>query len=137
MKALEDLKFNATRRHFLSAASLGVGSVALGALLDPARLFGGPAQAPGALPRALPSGPILRPPPGAARPAGDLPVQSGGPSQLDLFDDKPLLRTMNGEELPESVRKGQRLTGMTATRSSSPWPARTSRSPGTASAAPW
>ena len=44
MKALEDLKFNATRRHFLSAASLGIGSVALGALLDPARLFGGPAQ---------------------------------------------------------------------------------------------
>jgi len=40
--------------------------------------------------------------------------QSGGPSQLDLFDEKPLLRTMNGEELPDSVRKGQRLTGMTA-----------------------
>ncbi len=116
MKALEDLKFNATRRHFLSAASLGVGSVALGALLDPARLFGGPAQTPaGALPRALPSGPIL--------PATHLVprarrviylFQSGGPSQLDLFDEKPLLRSMNGEELPESVRKGQRLTGMTA-----------------------
>ena len=40
--------------------------------------------------------------------------QSGGPSQLDLFDYKPLLRAMNGEELPDSVRKGQRLTGMTA-----------------------
>ena len=26
--------------------------------------------------------------------------QSGGPSQLDLFDEKPLLRTMNGEDLP-------------------------------------
>ena len=40
--------------------------------------------------------------------------QSGGPSQLDLFDEKPLLRNMNGQELPASVRMGQRLTGMTA-----------------------
>ena len=62
MKALEDLKFNATRRHFLSAASLGIGSVALGALLDPARLFGGSAQAPVAtVPGATPTGPICRP----------------------------------------------------------------------------
>jgi hypothetical protein len=38
---------------------------------------------------------------------------SGGPSQLDLFDHKPLLNKMNGEDLPESVRMGQRLTGMT------------------------
>jgi len=40
--------------------------------------------------------------------------QSGAPSQIDLFDPKPLLRERFGEELPESVRKGQRLTGMTA-----------------------
>ena len=46
--------------------------------------------------------------------------QSGGPSQLDLFDYKPLLRTMNGEELPESIRMGQRLTGMTAHQKSFP-----------------
>jgi hypothetical protein len=38
---------------------------------------------------------------------------SGGPSQLDLFDHKPLLNKMTGEDLPESVRMGQRLTGMT------------------------
>jgi len=38
---------------------------------------------------------------------------SGGPSQLDLFDYKPLLNKQNGEDLPESVRMGQRLTGMT------------------------
>ena len=48
MKALEDLKYNATRRHFLSAASLGIGSVALGTLLDPAHLLGGQAQSGGA-----------------------------------------------------------------------------------------
>ena len=39
---------------------------------------------------------------------------SGGPSQLDLFDYKPLLNKMNGQDLPESVRMGQRLTGMSA-----------------------
>lgn len=39
---------------------------------------------------------------------------AGGPSQLDLFDYKPLLNQMNGQDLPDSVRKGQRLTGMSA-----------------------
>jgi hypothetical protein len=46
--------------------------------------------------------------------------QSGAPSQIDLFDHKPLLQKMNGEELPESVRQGQRLTGMTAHQKSFP-----------------
>jgi hypothetical protein len=45
---------------------------------------------------------------------------SGGPSQLDLFDHKPLLNRMNGENLPDSVRKGQRLTGMSANQASLP-----------------
>jgi hypothetical protein len=39
---------------------------------------------------------------------------AGGPSQLDLFDHKPLLNKLNGQDLPDSVRKGQRLTGMSA-----------------------
>jgi Protein of unknown function (DUF1501) len=38
---------------------------------------------------------------------------SGGPSQLDLFDYKPTLNQHQGEDLPDSVRRGQRLTGMT------------------------
>ncbi len=46
--------------------------------------------------------------------------QSGAPPQIELFDDKPLLRKMVGEELPESIRKGQRLTGMTAGQTSFP-----------------
>mgnify|MGYP002378185227 FL=1 len=41
-------------------------------------------------------------------------TQSGGPSQLELFDHKPGLRKWAGTELPESVRQGQRLTTMTA-----------------------
>lgn len=46
--------------------------------------------------------------------------QSGGPSQLDLFDHKPLLKEKQGLELPDSVRGGQRLTGMSGNQSSLP-----------------
>ena len=40
--------------------------------------------------------------------------QSGGPSQHDLFDYKPAMRGVHGTDLPDSIRKGQRLTGMTS-----------------------
>jgi len=40
--------------------------------------------------------------------------QSGAPSQMDLFDYKPLLEKRRGDNLPDSVRKGQRLTSMTS-----------------------
>jgi hypothetical protein len=46
--------------------------------------------------------------------------QNGAPSQLELFDYKPRLRELVGQELPDSVRGGQRLTGMTANQSSFP-----------------
>jgi hypothetical protein len=46
--------------------------------------------------------------------------QSGGPSQIELFDDKPALRDRHGEELPESIRQGQRLTAMSGNQSSLP-----------------
>lgn len=46
--------------------------------------------------------------------------QSGAPSQVDLFDDKPALRKFHGQELPDSVRQGQRLTTMTADQKSLP-----------------
>jgi hypothetical protein len=110
--ALDDLKYNCTRRHFLSSLSLGVGGAALASLLDPALLSG---DAPAG------DGPVL-----AARhfvPRAKRVIylfQSGGPSQLELFDHKPLLRTMNAQELPDSIRKGQRLTGMTAFQRSFP-----------------
>jgi hypothetical protein len=41
-------------------------------------------------------------------------TQSGGPSQLELFDEKPDLMKWAGVELPDSVRQGQRVTTMTA-----------------------
>jgi hypothetical protein len=46
--------------------------------------------------------------------------QSGGPSQLDLFDYKPTLKKYQGSELPASIRMGQRITGMTSGQSSLP-----------------
>ncbi len=46
--------------------------------------------------------------------------QSGGPSQIDLFDFKPGYRTLHGSELPKSVRGNQRVTGMTAGQASFP-----------------
>lgn len=46
--------------------------------------------------------------------------QSGGPSQMDLFDYKPLLKQKEGEELPAEVRMGQRLTAMSGNQSTLP-----------------
>lgn len=40
--------------------------------------------------------------------------QSGGPAQIDLFDYKPALKKYHGSDLPDSIRMGQRITGMTS-----------------------
>ncbi len=99
-----DHRFHLTRRHFLGKVSLGLGSVALGSLLIP-DLFSkseGPSQALG-LPHFAPK----------AKRVIYL-FQNGAPSQLESFDYKPMLNKMAGEELPASVRMGQRLTGMTS-----------------------
>ena len=46
--------------------------------------------------------------------------QSGGPSQLDLFDYRPELEKVHGQQLPEDIRKGQRLTAMSGNQASLP-----------------
>ena len=46
--------------------------------------------------------------------------QSGAPSQLELFDHKPKLKEMFGQELPPSVRGNQRVTGMTSNQRTFP-----------------
>jgi hypothetical protein len=94
----EEQKLLLTRRHFFSRASTGLGAAALASLLAK--------DAPAALP-GLPHFP-----PKAKRVI--YLFQHGAPSQLDLFDHKPSLEKLRGEELPDSVRMGQRLTGMTA-----------------------
>jgi hypothetical protein len=117
MRELDDLKFNSTRRHFLSKTSLGIGALGLASLLD-SRLLSG--ETGGAAP-ADSAGPLLRAPHFVPRAKRVIYLfQSGGPSQLELFDHKPLLRQMNGQELPASIRMGQRLTGMTAFQRSFP-----------------
>jgi hypothetical protein len=117
MEELDDLKYNCTRRHFLSSTSLGLGAAALASLLDPALV--GEAASADAVPAA--GGPLLASPHYVPRVKRVIYLfQSGGPSQLELFDHKPLLRSMNGQELPASVRQGQRLTGMTAFQKSFP-----------------
>ena len=45
---------------------------------------------------------------------------SGGPSHIDMFDYHPKLREYHGQELPDSIRNGQRITGMTSKQSSFP-----------------
>ena len=105
-----------SRRDFLAKSALGLGAVTLASLMGPWNLFGEKAA-----PSIAGNGGILgRPhfPPKAKRVI--YLFQSGGPSQMDLFDHKPLLQKMNGEELPDSVRGGQRLTGMTGGQESFP-----------------
>ncbi len=102
-----------TRRDFLTRTSLGLGAATLASLLNPVSIFG---KADQRFSGALPGKPDFAP---TAKRVIYL-FQSGAPSQIDLFDHKPLLQKMHGEELPESVRQGQRLTGMTAGQSSFP-----------------
>jgi hypothetical protein len=114
MNPISEYRLLLTRRHFFGRLSTGLGTVALASLLNE-RLFAGGTP----------------PPEGTDRPPG-LPhfapkarrviylFQSGAPSQMDLFDHKPKLENLRGTELPDSIRKGQRLTGMTATQTRFP-----------------
>ena len=98
-----------TRRAFLTQSTTGLGAIALGTLLR--RNSGAETPATPAL-GALPG---LHFAPKAKRVI--YLFQSGAPSHLDLFDPKPKLTEMTGVELPPSVRRGQRITGMTAGQS--------------------
>ena len=102
------------RRHFFSKLSVGIGGAALASLLGCAQT--GRDQAAASAFRGLLAAPHIAP---KARRVIYL-FQSGGPSQLELFDYKPDLTRLRGEDLPASVRMGQRLTGMTAYQKSFP-----------------
>ena len=111
---IDELRTKLTRRHFFSHGATGIGVAALGSLLaddaSTAPAKSGPRE---------PGVPLFRP---RARRVICL-FQSGAPSQLETFDYKPRLRELQGSELPDSVRQGQRLTGMTSGQSSFPVPA--------------
>lgn len=96
------------RRAFLKQSSTGLGALTLACLLNPDLAAAAPAKLsefPGALKR-------LHMPAKAKRVI--YLFMSGAPSHLDLFDPKPQLIAMTGKDLPDSVRQGQRITGMTS-----------------------
>jgi hypothetical protein len=93
-----------TRRHFLGTSALGMGALALRHLTPEA------AAAEKAARTHFPA---------KAKRVIYL-FQAGGPSQFETLDPKPLLREKHGQDLPDSVRKGQRLTGMSGNQSRLP-----------------
>jgi len=114
MSVFEDARLALTRRHFFGRSAAGIGGLALAALLNEKAFAlrqaldvsgAGVAGFPNFAPRAKRVIYLF---------------QSGAPSQIDLFDHKPKLAGMHGVELPDSVRMGQRLTGMTSGQASFP-----------------
>lgn len=91
------------RRQFLQKFGLGLGSIALSHLLQG-----------GAVATEKDRGVLGKPHFAAKAKRVIYLFMAGGPSQLETFDYKPLLNKRQGENLPDSVRKGQRLTGMSA-----------------------
>jgi hypothetical protein len=111
MDPIHDYVRTMTRRHFFRAGALGLGTAALASLL-PGRA-GAEALSPTG---GLPGLPHFAP---RARRAIYL-FMNGGPSQMDLFDYKPKMEALFDKDLPESIRKGQRLTTMTSGQSRFP-----------------
>jgi hypothetical protein len=105
-----------SRRAVLSRFGLGLGGVALASLVNPAALFA--AGESDAARRGGVLGGQLHHPARAKRII--YLFMAGGPSQIETFDYKPVLNARNGEQLPDSVRQGQRLTGMSGNQSSIP-----------------
>ncbi|QDU10720.1 DUF1501 domain-containing protein [Gimesia aquarii] len=106
---LSDLQFLENRRQFFGRSSTGIGVVALGSLLN-RDLFSKETPTNQMRVGGLPGVPHFA---SKAKRVIYL-LQSGAPSQVDLFDYKPSLDQLHMSDLPDSVRKGQRLTGMTA-----------------------
>ena len=103
-------QFNITRRHFFGKLSAGIGGVALGSLMIPDLFSSTQAE-----------GPALGIPHFAPKAKRIIYLfQNGAPSQLESFDYKPTLIKRAGEDLPASIRMGQRLTGMTSGQSKFP-----------------
>src|ERR1043165_7677046 len=108
MDPLTEQKLLINRRQFFGRMATGIGVAALGSVLNPgllAAITGGTKRL-----HALPGVPHF--PPKAKRVI--YLFMAGGPSQIDLFDHKPTLEKLHNTELPESIRMGQRLTGMTS-----------------------
>ncbi len=104
-----------SRRAFLNRFGLGLGGIALANMMSPTNVLA--ALANGGADKGILNGQFHFPP--TAKRVIYL-FMAGGPSQMETFDYKPLLNQRNGEQLPDSVRQGQRLTGMSGNQSSLP-----------------
>src|SRR5881394_2271640 len=102
MNPFQDYVRYETRRQFLSKGASFIGSAALAALA--------PRLVMGNTPKSVPIGPYFAP---KAKNVIYLHMV-GGPSQMDLYDYKPVMGEWYDKDLPESVRMGQRLTTMTS-----------------------
>ena len=108
------MTLSTTRRSFLTHTSLGLGSTSLGSLLNPRLFANSVTHAPvvGSTPQLYGTAPTAR--------RVIYLFQSGGPSQLDMLDYKPRLQARFDEDLPDSIRMGQRITGMVANQTRLP-----------------
>ena len=102
-----DSPLGVSRREALSHFGHGLGAMALGTLLNQS------SASAAATPSSAPHLPVK------AKRVIFL-FQSGAPSQIESFDYKPMLNERHGQQLPASVRMGQRLTGMSAHQASLP-----------------
>ena len=108
MNPIRENQLLVNRRHFFGRMATGIGTAALGSMLNP-NLFAamvGEQKRYGGLPG------VPHFPPKAKRVI--YLFMAGGPSQIDLLDHKPELEKLHNTELPESIRMGQRITGMTS-----------------------
>lgn len=112
MDPLREAELLMTRRQLFGRSALGIGTAALSRLLTMGGLGGvaALAEAVGGQARGLPGMPNFAP---KAKRVIYL-FMSGGPSQLDLWDYKPKLHEHYNDELPDAVRRGQRITTMTS-----------------------
>ena len=119
MSCCNNINYSMNRRDFLGRFALGLGGVALMGLLNREALAAAPTTTnPTTLNK---FGGILPAPHFAPKAKRIIYLfMAGGPSQHDLFDHKPLLNKRNGENLPASVRMGQRLTGMSGNQATLP-----------------
>ncbi|MEM8866435.1 MAG: DUF1501 domain-containing protein, partial [Planctomycetota bacterium] len=97
-----------TRRHFFGHGALGLGTAALSSMLGMEQAMAGSTGLPG-LPHFAPT----------AKRAIYL-FMAGAPCQMDMFDYKPKTKDQFDQDLPESIRMGQRLTTMTSEQSRLP-----------------
>lgn len=121
-KEVHERQLSMNRRAFLSKSALGIGGAALSSLLGVVgctNMDGSieTTQLTQKINATLANGKLHFAP--KAKRVIYL-FQSGGPSQYELFDYKPLLQKLRGQDLPESIRNGQRLTGMSSDQTSFP-----------------